>query len=203
MMIHTRQIKKNSLRSIGITQFFCMLFCMLISLTASSSGISTEVDPRVSESRLAVKSFGDQLVKELKNALEEGGPVKAIKVCNIEAPQIADALSDQHNLQIGRTSLKTRNPNNKPDAWERTVLQQFEQRKQGGEDLATLEFYEETEKGFRYMKAIPTKGLCLTCHGETLSEPVKATLTEYYPNDMATGFKVGDIRGAFTIIQKN
>ncbi len=82
------------------------------------------------------------------------------------------------------------------------MLQQFEQRKQKGEDIATLEYYETTQAGFRYMKAIPTKGLCLTCHGKTLAEPVKATLAELYPEDKATGFKVGDIRGAFSIIQK-
>ena len=79
----------------------------------------------------------------------------------------------------------------------------FEQRKQQGEAIAKIEYYEETEQGFRYMKAIPTKGLCLTCHGETLSEPVKAALLKHYPDDTATGFNVGDIRGAFTIIQKN
>jgi uncharacterized protein DUF3365 len=195
-------IKRSSLRNVVVYQIFSMLFCMLIPLTASSE-ITTEVDPRVSKSRLAIKSFAGQLIKELKHALEEGGPVKAIKVCNIEAPQIADQISDQHDLIIGRTSLKTRNPNNKPDAWEQTVLQQFEQYKQEGEEIATLEYYEETENGFRYMKAIPTKGLCLACHGETLAEPIKATLAKYYPNDMATGFKIGDIRGAFTVIQNN
>jgi uncharacterized protein DUF3365 len=194
--MHTKQIKKTAI------QFFCMLFCLGNSLTVSSSDGSTDVDPRVAESRMAVKAFGGQLVKELKQALEEGGPVKAIKVCNVEAPQIADAVSEERHLQIGRTSLKTRNPNNKPDAWEQKVLEEFEQRKQNGEDIATLEYHEQTDQGFRYMKAIPTKGLCLTCHGETLPEPVKATLADYYPNDTATGFKVGDIRGAFTILQK-
>jgi len=32
-------------------------------------------------------------------------------------------------------------------------------------------------------------------------EPVKAKLDTYYPADQARGFKVGDIRGAFTISQ--
>jgi Protein of unknown function (DUF3365) len=178
-----------------------ILLCSLIPFTTSSE-TTTEIDQRVSQSREAVKFYADVLIAELKYSLEEGGPVRAIKVCKVEAPQIAKDISDQNNWRIGRTSLKTRNPKNNPDEWEAKVLQQFEQRKQNGGTIATLEFSETTKEGFRYMKAIPTKGLCLTCHGETLAEPVKATLEELYPEDKATGFKVGDIRGAFSIIQK-
>jgi uncharacterized protein DUF3365 len=178
-----------------------ILLCSLIPFTTSSE-TTTEIDQRVSQSREAVKFYADVLIAELKYSLEEGGPVRAIKVCKVEAPQIAKDISDQNNWRIGRTSLKTRNPKNNPDEWEAKVLQQFEQRKQNGGTIATLEFSETTKEGFRYMKAIPTKGLCLTCHGETLAEPVKAKLAELYPEDKATGFKIGDIRGAFSIIQK-
>ncbi|MBL1141574.1 MAG: DUF3365 domain-containing protein [Proteobacteria bacterium] len=201
MFLKKAQVK-NFIRNVAVYPIYGVLFCLLTSFSASSE-TATEVDLRVNKSRATVKTFAGKLVKELKQALEEGGPVKAIKVCNIEAPQIAGELSEQHKLRIGRTSLKIRNPNNEADAWEQAVLQQFEQRKLQGEDIATLEYFEETEKGFRYMKAIPTKGLCLACHGEALSESVKTTLTEYYPNDKATGFKTGDIRGAFTLIQKD
>lgn len=177
-----------------------ILLCCLMPFAASPETMM-ESDPRVTESREAVKALGKELIAQLKQALEEGGPVKAIKVCNSEAPEIAAKLSSQYDWEIGRTSLKTRNPKNNPDEWETIVLQQFEQRKQQGEAIATLEYYETTAKGFRYMKAIPTKGLCLTCHGDAIPESVKATLVELYPEDKATGFKLGDIRGAFTVFQ--
>jgi Protein of unknown function (DUF3365) len=167
-------------------------------ITASAAGL----DPRVVESRAVIKEFGSQLIGQLKQAIEKDGPVNAIKVCNVAAPDIAAKLSDKYNWRVGRTSLKTRNPNNRPDAWELEVLQQFEQRKQKGEGIATLEYHEDTEQGFRYMKAIPTKGLCLSCHGANLTEPVKVALEQHYPEDKATGFESGDIRGAFTIIQQ-
>ena len=214
-----RKNKTNKLNTLAI------LLCSLVPLT-SSSETTTEVDPRITQSRQAVMFFADALIAELKFSLEADGPGRAIRVCHIEAPLITKDISQQYNLQIGRTSLKTRNPNNNPDEWETKVLQQFEHRKQNGEAIATLEFFEvmheyegqeaqvsgkdrkpgqtseKTKAGFRYMKAIPTKGLCLTCHGETLAESVKATLAELYPEDKATGFKLGDIRGAFSIIQK-
>ena len=49
------------------------------------------------------------------------------------------------------------------------------------------------------MKAIPTQEICLQCHGENLHGEVVEQLANHYPHDQATGFAVGDIRGAFTI----
>ena len=48
-----------------------------------------------------------------------------------------------------------------------------------------------------------TRGAFLlsACHGGTLDPEVTAKLKELYPQDAATGFKVGDLRGAFTIRQ--
>ena len=57
------------------------------------------------------------------------------------------------------------------------------------------------KKNFRFMKAIPTGEVCLKCHGSEMKPGIKAKLQELYPNDKATGFKLGDIRGAFTITQ--
>ncbi len=56
---------------------------------------------------------------------------------------------------------------------------------------------------FRYVEARPTMELCLACHGSELGEPVKAVLAKHYPDDRATGFRVGDLRGAFTLIQRH
>jgi len=42
------------------------------------------------------------------------------------------------------------------------------------------------------------EGACLTCHGptESIPEDVRAALRERYPDDKATGYAVGDLRGA-------
>ena len=178
------------------------LLLLLVLITNAYAGGDEEMQTRVNESRAVIKEFAGQLVGRLQQALQEGGPENAIQVCNIAAPGIASNLSDKYNWSIERTSLKIRNPNNEPDAWEQTVLKGFEQRKQNGADVTKLDYYEMTPDGFRYMKAIPTQALCLTCHGETVADSVKSKLAELYPNDKATGFKIGDIRGAFTIIQR-
>ena len=119
-------------------------------------------------------------------------------MCQLEAPQIAARLGNE-GWQVGRTSLKVRNADNAPDAWELATLKLFEQRKAAGESIATLEATRVTDTEFRYMKAIPTGGLCVACHGKTLSAPLVEVLNRLYPQDQARGFKKGDIRGAFTV----
>jgi hypothetical protein len=159
----------------------------------------------VAASREIAQEFMQTLKKELQAAMQEGGPVNAVSVCNLTAPAIASTYSIRNGWDVGRTSLKARNPGNAPDAWERAVLVSFEERKRAGEDPAMMEFYEvvsqDGSKELRYMKAIPTAPLCLACHGEQLDSIVKTRIETLYPQDQALGYKVGDIRGAFSITQ--
>jgi hypothetical protein len=41
--------------------------------------------------------------------------------------------------------------------------------------------------------------MCLGCHGKNIAPEVQAKLDELYPEDQATGFSEGDLRGAFVI----
>ena len=172
---------------------------------ASALAAEPEAVSQPDESRAIAMEFMKTLKGELMQAMQAGGPVSAVEVCNLRAPAIATELGARKGWQVGRTSLKPRNLANTPDEWERAGLERFEQRKQDGEDPATLEYFEIVELDgqpmFRYLKAIPTAELCLTCHGENIDPAVAAKLTELYPRDQARGYKVGDIRGAFTFIE--
>jgi len=158
---------------------------------------------RIAESRMVVKSFTTQLKGGLVSAMQSDGPVGAISACHIKAPEIAKKISAEKDRRIARTSLKTRNPDNTPDAWKKKVLQQFEQRKVAGESVEKMEYAEVLDNNgkrkFRYMKAIPTGGVCQTCHGKNIPPDIAEKLDELYPQDNARGFSLGDIRGAFTI----
>ena len=166
--------------------------------------LGDETEDEIKASRAAAKNFGMNLKGELQKAVEAGGPLSGLTVCNEKAMEIAEYTSKELGLQVGRTSLKVRNPDNAPDEWEKKVLQAFEERKAAGEPAGELEYSEILEhddgtKTFRYMKAIPTAKVCLGCHGDSLSPELTAKLDELYPQDQARGFKEGDIRGAFTI----
>ncbi|WP_295542772.1 DUF3365 domain-containing protein [uncultured Thiohalocapsa sp.] len=156
------------------------------------------------QARGIIKTFATTLQGELKGAIKSGGPVNAVWVCEEKAPAIAAQLSEQTGWDVGRTSLKTRNAAlNTPDAWEQTVLEQFESRKANGESPKGMSYASvvETDGGkvYRYMQAIPTQQVCLACHGKDLPPDLAAALDKAYPEDQARGYSVGDIRGAFTL----
>jgi len=152
-----------------------------------------------------IQRFAGELKLELTTAMQQDGPVEAIAVCQQIAPAIAAQLSDESAMQIRRTSLKLRNANNPPDAWEQQVLLRFEQQQAEGEAIATLEFsevvHEDGVATFRMMKAIGIEPVCLTCHGSQLSDEITNQLKLLYPEDEATGYQVGDVRGAFSVRQ--
>ncbi len=68
-----------------------------------------------------------------------------------------------------------------------------------GEPMATMEATSYDGEYFRYMKAIPMQGQCAACHGGRVNPELYQTIHALYPQDQATGFHVGDMRGAFTI----
>jgi hypothetical protein len=163
--------------------------------------------PEVAKARGAIKELAEKLRGELMGAMKAGGPVAAIETCRTVAPGIAKDLSKPGDgFLIGRTALKVRNAQNKPDAFERKVLEDFAQKLKAGADPATLEHSETvTQNGatlVRYMKPIPmAEAPCMACHGpaDKIDPAVAAKVKELYPADEATGFAPGELRGAFTV----
>jgi hypothetical protein len=132
--------------------------------------------------------------------MQEGGPTLAIESCATIAPTIADALAAESGWKVRRVSLKTRNASRAdPDDWERAVLVQFDQRQAAGEPPSTINFGETRGEYYRYMQAQGVDPVCLVCHGEQLSVSVKAMLDEYYPDEQATGYTLGQLRGAISL----
>lgn len=181
------------------------LFFAVAALEAEAEDIQPTESERASQSRDLSQDYAAKLKNALFRAVEAGGPETAIAVCKVEAPAIAQEKAASSGWSLGRTALKLRNPANSPDAWERSVLLRFQDQIREGADVKMLEYYETTTKNgervFRYMKAIPTQGPCLTCHGSNLSQTVKAKIDELYPEDRATNFSLGELRGAFTVVQ--
>lgn len=155
-------------------------------------------DPRLAASRELATRYQQQLGQRLQAALAEGGPVHAITVCREDAPRIAAELSRSSGARVARTALRTRNPANAPDADARAMLQDFAIRMQPG--AVPPEHYESSADGSaRYLRAIGTQPPCLLCHGAALSTEMRTALAALYPEDRATGFLAGELRGAFVI----
>ena len=154
------------------------------------------------EAKEIIQHFFKELKGTLVSAMKEKGPAGAVDVCHSKAQEIT-AKYNREGWKVGRTALKIRNPKNAPDAWEKAVLREFEKKIAEGADpkkLARAEVVEQDgKKVFRFMKAIPVGKPCLNCHGEKVREDVLAVIRKHYPQDQATGFKLGQLRGAFTL----
>ena len=183
------------------------LCTLIIAITACAENSDQVNEKFHQDAANKIKTLSNNLKKELSGAMQTGGPVAAINFCKAKAPEITQSLNSNGDLVIKRTSLKFRNPNNSPDTWEQQVLLSFEQQLAKGTPISELVHSEQikSDKGttLRLMRAIPVQGLCLTCHGDmqTMNKDLVNTLKESYPNDLATGYQVGELRGAFSITQ--
>ena len=177
-------------------------FIPLCLLLVAGQTLADDVTQR-EQAIAATAAFGKALKAELVTAMQSGGPLAAIEVCNTKAPGIAAAVSLEQGVQVSRVSLRNRNPGNAPNDWQEAVLRSFAERADEGEDVASLSWQDAVEvdggKEYRFMKAIPTGGVCLACHGDAIAPEVQAKLAELYPEDKATGFSQGDLRGAFVV----
>ncbi len=169
----------------------------------------SDIQTRTKAAKEATENFLKKLGGTLKKEMKAGGPEAAVKVCRNVAPNIANDISLKNGWQVTRVSNKPRNSMlSLPDSWEQTVLQNFKNRAAKGEKYSEMfqaEVVEEPAgKSFRYMKAIGVATQCLSCHGssEQIPENMQAQFKDLYPHDKATGFKVGDLRGAVSIKQQ-
>ena len=135
--------------------------------------------------------------QDLKQALVAGmqkGPLNAISVCKDQAPAIAESLSTA-GVRMGRTSHRLRNPDNSAPEWVDTVLQTY----LGDDQDRVPKLVSLPNDRLGYVDAIVVQSVCLACHGKTLAPDVAAHIKKAYPEDEATGFEIGDLRGVFWV----
>lgn len=167
---------------------------LLVALSATA-----QEDERLALSRDAAAQLGQELTATLLTALGTDGPVEAIDVCSVEASPIAERLSEQAGARVGRTALRVRNPENAPDDAAREVMAAFARDLAAGAAAPPEHFETRPDGSARYMSAIVLQPLCVTCHGSEIPPELATAISEHYPADQATGFAVGDLRGAFIV----
>ena len=153
----------------------------------------------------AMKATGallGKLVKRLTDELHVKEPHEALDVCSAEAQGITQAIREQEGIDLRRTALRYRNPKNKPDDYERAWMEKALKRTDvnpAGESevLATSDGGRE----LRYIRPLYLAPLCTECHGpqDGLSPQVIAALKQRYPDDRATGFIPGELRGIVSV----
>lgn len=157
------------------------------------TGRDDTIEAEVARADEAMVALQSRLIEALTTELERSGPTGAIQVCRDAAPAITSDVSSDAGVTVARTSHRLRNPNNGPPDWaqeivERSAGMRFEEASQHVIDLGDH---------VGVLRPIGTLGMCTTCHGnEAEMEPdLVELIAESYPDDEATGFEVGDLRG--------
>ncbi len=195
-----------------------IILLLLISACASEKkqGINEQKETRQAPATIVLDTakyleLGDDLVGETKRkisttlveAMEKGGVKYASQFCNLVAYPIVDSMSKVHNARIRRVSDKPRNPKDAMDEAEQKVFALFKAKAQVPDaELKPLVVQHDDGTVGYYAPIKILMPTCLKCHGE-VGKDIKAedykVLKSLYPNDVAVGYKEGDLRGMFSI----
>jgi hypothetical protein len=182
---------------------------LAVSTLASGSHEGQIDSPREEKIIKIGEEVAGDLMRNLKTALtramQEGGPQNAIRICKEQALALTAKTAERYpGVQVRRTSIKFRNPANRPDSLDETVLNDFNRTKEAGRMLPRHDIRQvqlENGRAFRYYQPISTSGFCLSCHGtdESIPEDVASLLEKEYPDDRAVGYGTGDFRGVISV----
>ncbi|XGI83790.1 DUF3365 domain-containing protein [Halorutilales archaeon Cl-col2-1] len=165
-----------------------------------------EFETKKAQAENASKRMMSTLSGRLQSAMKEGGPTRGIEVCTDDAIEIKHNISRETGWQVTRVSDKVRDPLlGTPDPWEQRSFEKMKKAVAEGKDPANVSRAEVVDEPngeyLRYMSPIPTRPVCTNCHGtqDQISPEVEELLDEHYPHDEATGYEVGELRGAVSV----
>lgn len=176
---------------------------LLTALISTSMAFTSEV---TSTKEMTVKQEGMKYIKMLGGALKgelqthmkaDKTGLAAMGFCTAKADDITNEVNSKlpKYASVRRTALKTRNPNNTADALDQKVMAEYEASIEAKTFLpADIKVVEEGDTT-RVYKPLVTKGVCLKCHGNDISQEIQDEIKTHYPKDQALGFKEGSLRG--------
>jgi hypothetical protein len=153
---------------------------------------------------IATETFG-LLRTNLQTAIQSGGISNALPFCSLAASPLTASMAEKHGVTLRRVTHKARQPSGKASEPELALLNHFESLMTSASitnpppplvtNLApdTLTFFAPIVIGVE---------LCLKCHGTPGTDIAQSDLEvirKLYPQDEATGFTMGQLRGAWRI----
>jgi hypothetical protein len=141
----------------------------------------------------AMNELQSALLAKLKAAVDSGGLAAAVEICRTEARAVAAAVAKKQGIELGRTSHGLRNPANAPRPWARAIVEASAGAKAAAEQVRVVDLGDRVG----VLRPIGTAEACTRCHGaaDQVHRSIGATLAAAYPQDRATGFAAGDLRG--------
>lgn len=201
------------MKSLHSTLALALALLMGCSKAPETSPPAPPIAPLSAEMRNAAIQRGKAVVAEtfsllssnLQSAIQQGGVSNALPFCSLAASPLTAGMAGKHGVTIRRVTHKPRNPAGQADAAELAILRQFEAALPAASATnppppIVTNFTANTTTFFAPI--VLNNELCLKCHGEPgkdLATENVAVIQRLYPQDRATGFKLGDLRGAWRI----
>jgi hypothetical protein len=197
-IVETKEIKKapaavaKSVKEATVTKVAQAKATSKERIITTIDGVKYEKKPLIQEQgMLHIDSFAKTLETTVKSAMKDG-VTTAFGVCG----SLAISMTDEYNAlttdtKIRRTALKYRNPKNKPDAIDKSVMNELIRK--GDFKPVTV----DVGAKYRVYKPLPTKAECIVCHGNSEEIPKKVSdmIKRKYPKDLAVDFAKGEFRG--------
>lgn len=159
---------------------------------------SADLEAAREASQPLAQAFATALQAELASAMQSGGPQAAIAVCHDQAPAIAAEHSQASGAMIERVSHKNRNPAGVVSAALAAPYAELQTQPVVDGNPATRVWQDGAQVHF--LAAIPMRAEpCGVCHGSAVDPALSDQIAELYPQDLATGFEPGELRGALHV----
>jgi hypothetical protein len=186
------------------------LGCSRQAETSAAPAALPELPPAVQQAArergraIATETFS-LLSSNLQSAIQSGGITNALPFCSLAASPLTAGMAEKHGVTLRRITHKARNPAGKAVGVELAVLTSFETALASGSPtnppppLVTNLIPDQVTF---FAPIVINNELCLRCHGEPgrdVSADALAVIRHLYPQDEATGFRLGQLRGAWRI----
>lgn len=158
-----------------------------------------QTDPAALSKAVQEIEFLDAMRSSLASTLEgrsEEPTLQTMKEVCRPVGMRAMQLSQENGWQVKQIASKYRNPAHAPDDLHaRMALAKFQQDSElvGFWDRETI----NNQAGTRYYRRINVEQSCLACHGLKNQRP--QFVKDNYPQDLAYNFRVGDLRGMYSV----
>jgi len=146
------------------------------------------------------------MLNEVKFALDSGTPQEAVDMCHLTGLAKSGAIPGLPRINAVKfTSQKIRNSANTPDDADKLALAYFGQAPAAGaaQSYTLVQRIDSpnTEPEWRVYKPVAVTSKCLVCHGNSAeqSPALQGKLKAIFPNDQATGYKIGEWRGVIRV----
>ncbi|MFN3531893.1 MAG: methyl-accepting chemotaxis protein [Candidatus Brocadia sp.] len=197
---------------IGKMNMMTRLIVTIVAVIVIATSILTYVNMKrqktqiLAEVEKQARMAANQLISTRKVIAEKQKAINTDSKGNFEFKGVIPAIVGrevcEHFCQttifkMKQTSIKYRNPANKPDAWEVQQLERFE-RDPGLKDISEITKLEDGTEVFRLMVPLKIEEACLKCHGDPATSPTGDG--KDIAGRQMENYKLGDIRGGISVM---